>query len=88
MGVRGREARTAFVDTFKTCYHFRLLYRGAAAYPIMGALRHAHGGPWEVLRREDYMGEDGVKAERYALAGAFEAEPGAEAITSCFRRAR
>ena len=64
------------------------LYAADAMASTSSALRHAHGGPWEVFRREDFAGEDGVKAERYALAGAFDAEPGAEAITSCFRRAR
>lgn len=29
-------------------YHFRLLYKGVTMYPIMGALRHSYGGPWEV----------------------------------------
>ena len=26
----------------------RLLYVGSSMYPIMGALRYSHGGPWEV----------------------------------------
>ena len=48
MSIRGRQDRLDFVSTFATAYHFRLLYKGAAMHPIMGALRHEYGGPWEV----------------------------------------
>ena len=52
MSIRGRQDRLDFVSTFATAYHFRLLYKGAAMHPIMGALRHEYGGPWEVGGRE------------------------------------
>jgi hypothetical protein len=48
--VRGRQGRLDFIATFVTAFHFRLLYRGAAMHPIMGALRYEYGGPWEVSR--------------------------------------
>jgi hypothetical protein len=35
-------------DSFAVAYHFRLLYWSGSMYPIVGALRHVHGGPWEV----------------------------------------
>jgi hypothetical protein len=86
MGVRGRQGRMDFVSTFEQCYHFRLLYLGAAMYPIMGALRYSFGGPWEVFRRAEFVGEGGARGERYELAGRFESEPGAGEITACFQR--
>lgn len=87
MGVRGRQERQDFVLTFQPAYHFRLLYLGAGAYPIMGALRHTWGGPWEVFRRMDFVDEDtGGRWEEYVLAGSFETEPDAGKITECFRR--
>lgn len=51
MSVRGRQQRLDFAATFCTSYHFRLLYKGVAMHPIMGALRHEYGGPWEVGAR-------------------------------------
>lgn len=51
MGVRGRQGRMDFAATYVEAYHFRLLYRGAMMYPIMGALRHSYGGGWEVRPR-------------------------------------
>ena len=53
MGTRGRQERLDFAASFATGYAFRLLYKGAAMHPIMGALRHEYGGPWEVRRRWD-----------------------------------
>jgi adenylate kinase len=50
MSVRGRQGRLDFAASFATAYHFRLLYRGVTMHPIMGALRHQYGGPWEVRR--------------------------------------
>ena len=39
----------AFADSFVQAYHFRLLYLSSAMmYPIMGAMRHSYGQPWEV----------------------------------------
>ena len=40
----------AFADSFVQAYHFRLLYLSSAMmYPIMGAMRHSYGQPWEVI---------------------------------------
>ena len=50
MGVRGRQERLAFENSFETAYHFRLLYWAGSMYPIIGCIRHSHGGPWEVRR--------------------------------------
>ena len=86
MGVRGREERTNFVDTFLPAYHFRLLYLSAAAYPIMGALRYSWKGPWEVFRRVDTVDGEGARAEAYQVAGEFEAQPNASQITECFQK--
>jgi hypothetical protein len=85
MGVRGRQERLDFVSTFEPVYHFRLLYIGAAPYPIMGALRHTWGGPWEVFKRTDFVNETGARDEAFVLAGHFDHEPDAAAITECFR---
>ena len=47
---RGRAERMAFADSFVQAYHFRLLYLSSAMmYPIMGAMRHSYGQPWEVI---------------------------------------
>ena len=49
---RGRAERMAFADSFVQAYHFRLLYLSSAMmYPIMGAMRHSYGQPWEVTFR-------------------------------------
>jgi hypothetical protein len=40
-----------YLETFTPAYHFRLLYKGAYAYPIMGALRMTYGEQWEVRGR-------------------------------------
>jgi Domain of unknown function (DUF1995) len=48
MGVRGRDSRLAFEQTLAPAYHFRLLYFSGSWYPILGALRYAHGGKWQV----------------------------------------
>lgn len=46
---RGRAERMAFADSFVQAYHFRLLYLSSAMmYPIMGAMRHSYGKPWQV----------------------------------------
>ena len=88
MGVRGRQERQDFVATFHPAYHFRLLYLGAGPYPIMGALRHTHGGPWEVLRRVDLVDEatGARRGEEYRIVGTFDAQPDAGKITACFQR--
>ena len=93
MGVRGRQGRQDYIKTFHTAYYFRLLYIGSGPYPIMGALRHTCGGPWEVLKRVDFVvggGGDGnsgtTKAERYEVVGSFESHPDATLITECFKR--
>lgn len=88
MGVRGRQERTDFIKTFVPAYHFRLLYLGAGPYPIMGALRYTFGGPWQVLRRVDYLNASGFKEEAYHVAGSFPNEPNSGAITGCFQKAR
>lgn len=38
MSYRGREERMEFVATFRTVYHFRLLYRKPYLYPIYGSV--------------------------------------------------
>lgn len=88
MGVRGRQDRQDFIKTFTPAYHFRLLYLGAGPYPIMGALRYTYGGPWEVLKRIDFIEpETGEREEAYQIVGRFlEKEPGAGEITECFQR--
>jgi len=93
MGVRGRQERQDFVQTFENAYHFRLLYLGASAYPIMGALRHAWGGPWEVFKRVDIVEEDSsgggvTRREEYQLGGSFGSHPSPSEITECFRHRR
>ena len=90
MGVRGRQDRQDFIKTFTPAYHFRLLYLGAGPYPIMGALRYTYGGPWEVLKRIDFIGQEtGKKEEAYQIVGRFlEKEPGAREITECFQKKR
>ena len=48
-GDRTRKERMSFAESFAQSYHFRLLYMSSSMmYPIMGALRKRHGGPWEV----------------------------------------
>lgn len=48
-GCRGRKGRMAFAASFQPAYHFRLLFMSSQmSYPIMGALRHSFGEPWEV----------------------------------------
>ena len=48
-GRRGRKGRMAFAASFQKAYHFRLLFMSSQmSYPIMGALRHSFGEPWEV----------------------------------------
>lgn len=83
MGVRGRAGRIDFAATFEPAYHFRLLYAGASMYPIMGALRFAFGGPWQVYRRAQRAGE----GERYEAIGDFESQPGPAGITEAFKQA-
>ena len=48
MGIRGRDVRLAFEDSFVVAYHFRLLYFSGFIYPIMGALRFSFGEKWQV----------------------------------------
>ena len=86
MGVRGRQDRQDYIKTFFPGYHFRLLYLGAGPYPIMGALRHTFGGPWEVLRRADFVDETGIRGEEYRVVGSFPNEPNSGAITACFQK--
>ena len=39
----------AFADSFIQAYRFRHLYLSSQMmYPIMGAMRHSYGNPWEV----------------------------------------
>lgn len=83
MSVRGRQDRMDFTSTFVTAYHFRLLYKGVMMHPIMGALRHSYGGPWEVFRRVEL----GPGKEEYQPIGSFEAEPKPPQITDAFRAA-
>ena len=87
MGVRGRQERQDYVASYVPAYHFRLLYLGAGPYPIMGALRYTYSGPWEVLKRVDFMEESGKRGEAYHLAGQFpDGQPNAQAITACFQK--
>ena len=61
---RGRAGRLAFAASFTPAYHFRLLYMSSQmAYPIMGALRHAYGSPWEA-RRPARPGPAGARTGR------------------------
>eukprot|EP00244_Chara_vulgaris_P008985 TRINITY_DN3685_c0_g1_i3.p1 TRINITY_DN3685_c0_g1~~TRINITY_DN3685_c0_g1_i3.p1 ORF type:complete len:532 (-),score=110.45 TRINITY_DN3685_c0_g1_i3:227-1798(-) len=72
MQVAGRKERMEFADSFKICYHFRLLYlSGTNFYPILGALRYSYPGQYEVYKREDLP----EKKERYLLMDTFEEEP-------------
>ena len=48
MGVSGRDQRLLLADSFVTAYHLRLLYFSGSFYPIVGALRFATGGTWQV----------------------------------------
>lgn len=48
MGIRGRETRIKFADSFETVYHFRLLYVSGYFYPIMGAIRKSFESAWKV----------------------------------------
>lgn len=83
MSVRGRQGRMDFTSTYIPAYHFRLLYKGPMMFPIMGALRHQYGGPWEVHRRVQL----GPGQEEYQLIAEFEAEPNASQITKAFQAA-
>lgn len=82
MGVRGRAQRMAFADSFVQVYHFRHLYLSSQMmYPIMGAMRHSYGQPWEVWKREDI----GKKEERYDHLASFPAEPQGKQLNDCFK---
>lgn len=83
MSIRGRQGRMDFAATFTPAYHFRLLYRSVSMHPIMGALRHEHGGPWEVFRRVEL----GPGKEEYQLIGSFDKEPTPPQITDSFKKA-
>ena len=52
-------------------------------YPIMGAMRHTWGGPWEVLRRV----QKGPGEEEYVCIGSWDKEPTPPQITEAFRAA-
>ncbi|KAK9861434.1 hypothetical protein WJX84_008393 [Apatococcus fuscideae] len=83
MGVRGRKERMAFASSFDAAYHFRLLYLSSAMmYPIMGALRHVHGEPWQVYRRAD----TGRREEEYQLLGTYDDQPSTSEITLLFSK--
>lgn len=91
MGVRGRQERLDFVDTFVPAVHFRLLYIGIAMYPIMGCLRYncADDTPgWEVYRRREFKDENNMPAESYDLLETFEHQPDAATITAAFQKKR
>lgn len=87
MGIRGRDERMAFVDSFITAHHFRLLYIGIGPYPIMGALRHSHvDQTWDVYKRVELVDDEGQRGEAYIFLESFENEPNPSEITSCFQR--
>jgi len=91
MGVRGRQERMDFTNTFSPAYHFRLLYLGVAMYPIMGCLRYncADADPsWQVFRRADFKDENNMPAESYGLLESFDHEPAAGEITAAFQKKR
>jgi hypothetical protein len=48
MGIKGREGRVKFADSFEWAYHFRLLFVSGYFYPIKGALRKTFEAKWEV----------------------------------------
>ena len=64
-------------------YFIFFAWTGAAMYPIMGALRFAHGGAWEVWQRVDIA----KKVEAFKLIAEFPEEPLGDKITAAFTRA-
>ncbi len=52
-------------------------------YPIMGALRYAYGGAWEVWQRIDVA----KKVEAFKKIAEFDQEPLGDKITAAFTRA-
>jgi hypothetical protein len=54
----------------------------------MGSLRYTYGGPWEVLKRIDFVEEEsGKREEAYQIVGRFfEKQPQAGEITECFQK--
>ena len=85
MGVRGRKERMEFVGTFTPVYHFRLLYVAGSFWPVMGALRYAMGGEWEIYKRVE-TGRKMGDAEEYQLLESFSEQPDGGAITGAFSR--
>jgi adenylate kinase len=67
----GREKRMEFAESFYTCYNFRLLYTSGTLYPILGALRMAYPGPYEVHKRFDTT----PGHEEYSVIATFDHEP-------------
>eukprot|EP00803_Ostreobium_quekettii_P009486 evm.model.scf_2912EXC.1 EVM.evm.TU.scf_2912EXC.1 scf_2912EXC:157-4040(+) len=83
MGVRGRQERMDFAESFTVVYHFRLLYYTGSYFPIVGALRFLYGGMWEVYKRVNL----GKKEEVYQLFGLFKDMPSGGQITECIQNA-
>ncbi|KAH8967000.1 hypothetical protein BDL97_03G054900 [Sphagnum fallax] len=71
MQTMGRDKRMEFAESFYTCYNFRLLYTSGTLYPILGALRMAYPGPYEVHKRFDTT----PGHEEYSVIATFDHEP-------------
>lgn len=69
--VQGRAERLAYQDTFVACYQFRLLFQAGTQYPILGAVRMAHPGGYEVYKRRDVS----YGVEEYLLCDTFPEAP-------------
>jgi adenylate kinase len=87
MSVGGRSDRIAFAKSFKTIYHFRLLFKGSQfMFPIRGALRYnlANSDSWTVFERDEGTVEiDGktMTSEAYRPLATFPTEPEPATIT-------
>eukprot|EP00270_Netrium_digitus_P018851 TRINITY_DN7257_c0_g1_i2.p1 TRINITY_DN7257_c0_g1~~TRINITY_DN7257_c0_g1_i2.p1 ORF type:complete len:649 (-),score=216.76 TRINITY_DN7257_c0_g1_i2:222-2132(-) len=80
MQISGRDRRQALVDTFLVCYNFRLLYLSGTQYPILGALRMAYPGPYQLYKREDVA----QGKETYKFVDVFDTQPTSSEIADAF----
>lgn len=81
MQISGRDTRMAFTASFHFCYNFRLLYTSGTQYPILGALRMAFPGPFEVYKRVS----TGLSTEEYTKVAEFDTEPSSADLGDAFR---
>lgn len=84
MQISGRDVRMAFTASFHVCYNFRLLYTSGTQYPILGALRMAYPGPFEVYQRVS----TGQSTEAYVKVDEFDSEPSSADLGDAFARRR